>query len=93
MSNKFNKRQGQVDITIQNERGHRTRIVSDSIETVRVRIFSHCDKVWDCKSDSLKAQLAKELVSSLKSANEENGFSVSVGGLIIAPTLSFASVG
>lgn len=88
---KHEKRQGKIDITVQNERGSRQRFVAESVEDVRVRIYSYCRNLWAAKGPRLQSVLGAELSGRLEKTFKEDDFSFSISGLTIIPTLSFAS--
>lgn len=88
---KHEKRLGKVDVTVQNERGRRERFVADSVDDVKVRIYTFCRNLWSVKGPRFQSVLGAELSGQLDKTFKEDDFAFSIGGLTVVPSLAFAS--
>jgi hypothetical protein len=84
-----NQARSKCDMTIQNERGQRTRFECESDDDFRVKAYQHCCNIWKSKGRFGDA-LLKDLRGLLEKFTIHGSSSFELCGLVFIPSIHIA---
>lgn len=76
------------DMTIQRENGSRERFSCNDPQDFINKCYNYCRSLWKSKGKAVQDMYSNELQAKLQKFNPSDAFEL--GGLLIAPTQSFA---